>query len=48
MRYIEVKGERREKRKRKRMPMSGRNLGEVYRNAVIKRAERKSNEKTRA
>ena len=37
-RDFQTKGERREQNKRPRMPMSGRNTGEVYRNAVKKRA----------
>jgi hypothetical protein len=31
-----TKGERREKRNRKRMPMHGRNTGQIYRNAALK------------
>ena len=41
-RDFQTKGERREQNKRPRMPMSGRNTGEVYRNAVEKRAPKPS------
>jgi hypothetical protein len=41
-RDFQTKGERREQNKRPRMPMSGRNTGEVYRNAVAKRAPKPS------
>jgi predicted RNA-binding Zn-ribbon protein involved in translation (DUF1610 family) len=41
-RDFQTKGERREQTKRPRMPMSGRNTGEVYRNAVEKRAPKPS------